>query len=121
MEYTFIGPDGAAYSLPPKTLAVSAKVDRIFAMEKKSTAESYRAQHAFVREVLGEDTARAILGTEDLAEMDLTMLTVTVNRMLRAWQKPVEDDQLQGVQQSAALLDKLAAAGRGMETMLTKK
>lgn len=93
MVYTIIV-DGKSYDLPKKTIDVMTEIDtmiRIDANPNLSIREKYQRLHEFIVKIVGTENAREILGSDDLTEMDLSDMTITFQKIVTAYNKPVED------------------------------
>lgn len=94
MIYTIISDDMQSYDLPGKTLKVVEKIEELMKADTNknlSIREKYKKLHAFVVDMLGKETAKEILGTEKLDDMDLSVLTITCKKIVDAYEKPIEE------------------------------
>ena len=94
MIYTIISDDMQSYDLPGKTLKVVEKIEELMKADTNknlSIREKYKKLHAFVVDMLGKETAKEILGTEKLDDMDLSILTITCKKIVDAYEKPIEE------------------------------
>ena len=92
MDYTF-NYGGMAYDLPKFKKSVKNRMDQI----NKDNAgnlpdeKKYRNMYLFIKEMLGEDVAKEIFGTDDLDEMDLNEILVCYLGIANDYSKPVEE------------------------------
>ena len=92
-----------SYDLPGKTLKVVEKIEELMKADTNknlSIREKYKKLHTFVIDMLGKETAKEILGTDKLDEMDLSVLTITCKKIVDAYDKPVEEYSNSKVQQA---------------------
>lgn len=90
--------NGRSYDLPKKTLGIANKLDEVLkvdAVRGLSVRQKYEKLHLFVKDVLGEENAKEILKTENLDEVDLSELTITVRKIVDAYEKPITDYQME--------------------------
>lgn len=93
MEYTIIV-DGRSYDLPKKTLAVMEKLDDVLMVDSVkglTVKQKFEKLHAFVKDLVGEDNASEMFGTDNLSEIDLSELTLAVKKVVSAYEKPIAD------------------------------
>ncbi len=93
MQYTIIV-DGRSYDLPKKTLEVVAKMDEVMKVDTNpnlTVRRKFEKLHVFLKDVVGEDNAVEMLGSANLAEIDLSELTLAVRKVIDAYEKPVAD------------------------------
>ena len=90
--------DGRSYDLPKKNIAMAGKLDDVMRVDEVkglSLRQRFEKLHVFVKETLGEETARELFGTDNLDEIDLSELTITVRRIIDAYEKPIADYQME--------------------------
>ena len=90
--------NGRSYDLPKKTIVIANKLDEVLKVDGVrglSVRQKYEKLHDFTKGVLGEDTAKEVLGTDNLDEIDLSELTITVRKIVDAYEKPVTDYQME--------------------------
>ena len=103
MVYTVISDDMQSYDLPGKTLKIAEKIEDVIRNDARpdlSIREKYKRLHAFVVDILGKEVAKEFLGTDKLDEMDLSVLTITVKKIMDAYDRPLDDYNRQKVQQT---------------------
>lgn len=91
MEYTVII-DGQSYDLPKKTVAVVEKIDEVLKVDSTkgySVRQKFEKLHVFVKDIVGEETAREMLGSDNITEIDLSELTLSVRRIIDAYDSPI--------------------------------
>lgn len=97
MVYTVII-NGRSYDLPKKNLNIVGKIDevmRVDGIKGLSVGQKFEKLHHFTKEVMGEENAREVLGTDILAEIDLSELTLSVRKIIDAYEKPIADYELE--------------------------
>ncbi|MBQ7067051.1 MAG: hypothetical protein IJN92_09570 [Lachnospiraceae bacterium] len=93
MVYTIIV-NNRSYDLPKKTLALAEKLDSVLKVDSVkgyTVRQKYQKLHDFMKELVGEDNAAEMFGSEDLSEIDLSELTLAVRKVVDAYDKPVAD------------------------------
>lgn len=93
MEYNVIV-NGKSYDLPKKTLEVMEKLDDVLKVDTikgLSVRQKFEKLHGFMKDVVGEEKCREMFGSDDLEEIDLSELTVTIKKMLDAYDQPVNE------------------------------
>lgn len=86
-----------SYELPNKTLAVMEDLDQALRIDENnalSLRDKYAHLHEFVKRTLGEEKAKEALGTDDLNELDLSELAITVRKISDSYDKPITDYQM---------------------------
>lgn len=93
MEYTVIVND-RSYDLPKKTISVVEKIDNVLKVDSLkgcSIKQKFEKLHSFVKEVVGDDNAKDMFGSDDIAEIDLSEVTLAVKKIIDAYDKPIVD------------------------------
>ena len=93
MEYTVIV-NGQSYDLPKKTMKVAEDIDKLLKADtdtKIALKDKYKKQFDFIRGLIGEDNAKEIFTTDDINEIDLPEITLTVKKIIDAYDKPITD------------------------------
>ena len=112
MVYTIIC-NKRSYELPKKTVTIMEKLDQAITIDSSglSLRDRYVHLHEFVKEVLGDEKAKEIFGSENLDEIDLSDLAITVRKIHEAYNKPINDFQLARMREtmSSIPMDKIAS------------
>lgn len=121
MEYTVTIND-RCYELPKKTLSVIGKLDGVLKVDSRkdfSARQKFEKLHQFIKEVLGDEAAREILGAENLEEIDLSDLSLTVLQINDAYNRPVLDYRTNKMNESLSAIsaDKIVPLINGIKTM----
>lgn len=121
MEYTVIV-NGKSYDLPKKTLAVMEKLDdvlKVDAIKGLSVRQKFEKLHGFMKDVVGEEKCRGMFGSDDLEEIDLSELTVTIKKMVDAYDQPVNEYDIEKSknQLNRLPLDKIISMAAAAEKM----
>lgn len=121
MEYTVIV-NGKSYDLPKKTLAVMEKLDDVLKVDTikgLSVRQKFEKLHGFMKDVVGEEKCREMFGSDDLEEIDLSELTVTIKKMVDAYDQPVNEYDIEKSknQLSRLPLDKIISMAAAAEKM----
>lgn len=93
MKYTIIT-NGRSYDLPKKTLDVAERLDGILRIDSTkgySLRQKFEILHEFVKELLGEEETKELLGGAELSEIDLSELTLAVRKIADTYEKPISD------------------------------
>lgn len=80
--------DGKEYPLATNTMKIARLIDS--AERSASITEAYKNELEFVKAALGEDTAKEILGTLNLEEVDLTNLVLVYNAATAGYEARIE-------------------------------
>lgn len=94
MVYTIIANNGRSYDLPKKTVTVMEDLDQALTIDNNknlSLREKYTHLHEFVKRILGEEKAKECLGSDNLDEIDLSDLAITVRKIHDSYDKPISD------------------------------
>ena len=121
MIYTIIV-DGRSYDLPKKTLEVMAAIEAVIKVDENPNIpirEKYKRLHDFIIHIVGEEAARQILDSDELSEIDLSDMTITFQKIVAAYNKPVEDyKNSQGLDALNQIpIEKLIALGKVADKM----
>lgn len=121
MEYTIIV-DGRSYDLPRKTVAVMEKLDEVLKVDLKanlSARQKYEKLHSFVKSTLGEETARELLGSDNLSEIDLSELSLTVLKINDAYNQPLADYRMDKMRESMSSIptEKIVSLTKSMQSI----
>ncbi len=93
MDYTIIV-GGKSYDLPKKTVAVMEKMDEVLKVDSVkglTVRQKYEKLHDFVKDVVGEENAAEMYGSKNITEIDVSDLTLTVRKIVDAYEKPIVD------------------------------
>ena len=93
MIYTVIA-NKKSYDLPKKTISVMESLDKtvlIDTVKNLSLRDKFSQLLNFLIEVLGEANIKEILGSTELDEIDLSEVTLTVRKIVDAYDKPIAE------------------------------
>lgn len=93
MVYTIIV-EGRSYDLPKKTLTVMQSMEDVFKADNNdslSISQKYKKVHNFVKSIIGDESSKEIFGTDDINDMDLSELTLTLKKIKDAYEKPIKE------------------------------
>lgn len=120
MEYTIIVND-RSYDLPKKTLAVAEKLDAVLKVDSLSVPvrKKFERLHSFMKDMVGTEAAAEMFGSDNLAEIDLSEVTLAVRKVIDAYDKPVKDFESDKVSRSLSdlPLDKIISMTNAAEKM----
>ena len=112
MEYTVII-NGRSYDLPKKTVSVMEKMDGILKIDscRMKARQKFEKMHEFVKDMIGEENAKEAFGTDNLEEMDMSELAITVLKMNDAYNQPLTDYKIEKMRatMNSMQTDKIAA------------
>ena len=113
MIYTVIASNGQSYDLPPKTIDVMEKLDKILRVdsEKCSIRQKYQKVLDFVKFILNEENTSEILGGKAIDEIDVGELELLVLKIQDAYNDAVSDYRTEKLRNSFNSIpaDKIAA------------
>lgn len=115
MEYSIIV-NGRSYDLPKKTVAVMERLDAVLLVDSikgLTVRQKYEKLHSFIIELIGKENAAEALGGEKLADLDVSEITLTIRRIVDAYERPIAEYQ---AEQASAKLNRLPL-DRIVETM----
>lgn len=120
MEYTIIVND-RSYDLPKKTLTVVEKLDTVLKVDSSNipVRQKFEKLHGFMKDVVGAEAAAEMFGSDNLAEIDLSEITLAVRKVIDAYDKPVKDFESEKVSRSLndLPLDKIISMTKAAEKM----
>lgn len=93
MEYTIII-NGQSYDLPKKTVSVMEKMDEVLKVDLVkgyTVRQKFEKLHGFIKGLVGDENAKEMFGSDDIAEIDTSELTLTVKKIVDAYDKPITD------------------------------
>lgn len=113
MVYTVIV-NNRSYELPKKTVTVMEDLDQALKVDSNKNLilrEKYAQLHEFVKRTIGEENARTCFGSDNIDEIDLSELAITVRKIHAAYDKPVTEYQMSGMKETLGKIpmDKLSA------------
>lgn len=121
MDYTIII-NGRSYDLPKKTLAVVEKLDealKVDSVKGYSLRQKFEKLHTFVKGLVGEENAKEIFGSDNLSEIDLSEITLTVKMIMDAYEKPINDYDME--KRTASLnnlpIDKIVSISKAAQSV----
>ena len=101
--YTIISDDMQSYDLPGKTIKILEKLEQLERDDARpdlGIREKFKRVHAFIVDILGKETAREILGSDKLDDIDPSAITITAKKIKDAYDKPIDDYNSSRVQQT---------------------
>jgi hypothetical protein len=82
------------YTLPAKSLRVVEDMDRVSQIDNEqgmSIRDKFDTILKFIIDLVGEDNAKEMLGSTDIEEVDLSVVTITFRKIVDAYNKPIAD------------------------------
>ena len=83
-----------SYPLPPKNISLVEEMERVSRVDSVrglSTRDKFEEIIRFIVSAIGEESAKEILGSISIDEVDLSAVTVTFRMMVDAYNKPIND------------------------------
>ena len=93
MEY-YAELNGREYPLPPYTNSVRSKIERIAAddnSDKLDTGKKFENKYRFIKELIGEEAAKEVFGTDNIDEIDLNVITISYVRILHSYDRSITE------------------------------
>lgn len=93
MEHTIIV-GGKSYILPKKTLAVMESLDAVLKVDTiagLSVRQKFEKLHDFMKNTVGQENCKEMFGSDDLDEIDLTELSISIKKVVDAYERPVNE------------------------------
>ena len=96
MEYTMII-NGRSYDLPKKNINVMEQLDAVLKVDqlKIRPRQKFEKIHAFLKDILGEEHAKELFGSDSLDEIDLSELSIAVLKINDAYNQPLTDYKIE--------------------------
>lgn len=121
MEYT-INVNRKTYNLPPKTIATMEKLEEAVSVDnnrKMSLRNKFETLHGTIKEFLGDETSAEILGSSDFEKIDMSEITLTINKIIDAYDKPVQDYKNEQTRKmlSNIPMDKIVGLTKSLQTV----
>ena len=120
MQYTVII-NGQSYDLPKKTMKVVEEMDkvaRIDSVKGFSIRDKFKKLFDFIRNLVGEENAKEILGSDNLSEV-----TLAFKQIMDAYDKPIADYQVERAREkfNSLPIDKISNLAGAVDTMTAMK
>lgn len=120
MEYTIIVNE-RSYDLPKKTLAVVDKLDDALKVDASNLniRQKFEKLHRFIRDLVGDEAAKKMFGSDDITEIDLSEVTLVVKKVVDAYDKPITDyDAAKNASAFDSLpIEKIVSLGKAVDKM----
>lgn len=117
-----------SYDLPKKTVAIAEKLDaalKIDSLAGVTIKEKFRHLHSFVKEVLGDENAMDILGSDNLNDIDTAELAVIVLKINDAYEKPMREYRTEHIESRLSAIPfkdiaSMAGAAQAIQNMQSR-
>ena len=120
MEYTVII-NGRSYDLPKKNISVMEQLDAVLKVDqlKIRPRQKFEKVHAFLKDMLGEEQAKELFGSDSLDEIDLSELSIAVLKINDAYNQPLTDYKIEKIRATMSNMqtDKLTALANSASTI----
>lgn len=121
MEYTIIVND-RSYDLPKKTLAVAEKLDAVLKVDALGipVRQKFEKLHSFMKDMVGTEETAEMFGSGNLAEIDLSEVTLAVRKVIDAYDMPLKNFESEKMARSLDDLpiDKIIAMTKAAEKIV---
>lgn len=93
--------NGHNYPLPTKTLAVVEQIETLMQTEMQFEKRQIRAvdcltaEYGFILSIFGEEKSAEILGADNIREVDVNEVSISVIKILTAYNEKVEKAKLE--------------------------
>lgn len=121
MEYVIVV-NGRSYDLPKKTMEVVENLDEVLTVDSIkgfTVRQKFEKCHKFIQNLLGKEAAEEMFGSSDITKIDLTEVTLVIQKINAAYLEPIERQQM--AQSFAALnnipIDKITALSNAARTI----
>lgn len=94
MIYTVIASNGQSYDLPPKTINIMEKLDKVLKVDSEkglSIRQKYQKIFDFVVELLSKEVAAEILGGQTLNDVDMGELELLVLKIQDSYNDAISE------------------------------
>lgn len=121
MEYTIVV-NGRSYDLPKKTVAVVGELDKALTVDsqpKLGIKQKFEKLHRFVKEIVGEENAREMFGSDNLDEIDVSEISLAVLKIRDAYDQPISDYRTDKMMENIGSIptEKITALTKSMQAM----
>ena len=120
MEYTVII-NGRSYDLPKKNISVMEQLDAVLKVDqlKIRPRQKFEKVHAFLKDMLGEEHAKELVGSDSLDEIDLSELSIAVLKINDAYNQPLTDYRIEKIRATMSNMqtDKFTALANSASTI----
>lgn len=120
MEYTIIV-NGRSYDLPKKTISVADKLDSVLRVDESNLKirQKFEKLHNFIKELVGDENAKEMFGSDNLSEIDLSELTLSIRKVVDAYDKPINDYDIEKQQEKfdSIPMDKIISMTKAAHTI----
>ncbi|MFT3982280.1 MAG: hypothetical protein QM697_00120 [Lachnospiraceae bacterium] len=125
MQYTVII-NGQSYDLPKKTMKIVEDMDKVAKVDSVKgigIRDKFKRLFDFIHNLVGEENAKEILGSDNLDEVDLSEVTLTFKQIMEAYDKPITDYQTEKTMDkfNSLPIDKIRNLAGAVNTMATMK
>lgn len=93
MEYT-LNTSRKTYKLPPKTIKIMETLEEATSVDKNrgmNIRSKFETLHGIIKDFLGEEATAEILGSSDFESIDVSEISLTINKIIDAYDKPLQD------------------------------
>lgn len=95
MKYTFIY-NGKSYELPKKTIEVAERLEYCAGLDDTdmSIREKFKYFYETIEILTGKENAEEILGSENIEEVDLSEVSIVMQKIMGAYSKPITQSEI---------------------------
>lgn len=114
MIYTVIASNGQSYDLPPKTIGVMEKLEKVLKIDSEkglSIRQKYQKLLDFTKDILGAENAAEILNGNNLNDIDVGELELLILKIQDSYNDAVSEYRNEKLRESFDSIpaDKIAA------------
>lgn len=119
MECTIII-NGRSYDLPKKTMRIAERLEDAVKkdqMNSLSVRQKFENTHACIKEILGDENAKEIFGSEDIEDIDLCDVALAFKMIVDSYAQPLKEYNSAKMRNSISSIpfDKLASVADVMQ------
>ena len=120
MGYTLII-NSRSYDLPKKNIKIMEKLDEALKIDETnlSIRQKYERMYRIVKDIVGEENAREMFGSDNLDEIDTSDITLAVLKINDAYDAPISEYQTEKMQgkMNSIPTEKLASLGKSVQSI----
>ena len=121
MEYTIIV-NKKSYKLPPKTIGTMEKLEEATNVDndkRMNLRSKFETLYGIIKDFFGEEVTAEILGSSDFESIDMSEITLTINKIIDAYDKPVQDYKNEQTRKmlSNIPMDKIVGLTKSMQSI----
>ncbi|MBO5372467.1 MAG: hypothetical protein J6A75_07085 [Lachnospiraceae bacterium] len=120
MGYTLII-NSRSYNLPKKNIKIMEKLDEALKIDETnlSVRQKYERMYRIVKDIVGEENAKEMFGSDNLDEIDTSDIALAVLKINDAYDAPISEYQTEKMQGKINSIptEKLASLGKSVQSI----